>query len=43
MAAGKIQAVGGVQALREQTQMPLVFELQLLAEDAPPWPRPWRR
>jgi Cu-processing system ATP-binding protein len=35
MAAGKIQAVGSVQALREQTQMPLVFELQLLAEDAP--------
>lgn len=35
MAAGKIQAVGSVQALREQTQMPLVFELQLQAEDAP--------
>ncbi len=34
MAAGKIQAVGSVQALREQTQMPLVFELQLGAEDA---------
>ena len=35
MSAGKIQAVGSVQALREQTQMPLVFELQLGAEDAP--------
>jgi len=35
MAAGKIQAVGSVQALREQTQMPLVFELQLQAKDAP--------
>lgn len=35
MSAGKIQAVGSVQALREQTQMPLVFELQLAAEDAP--------
>ena len=35
MAAGKIQAVGSVQALREQTQMPLVFELQLQSEDAP--------
>ena len=42
MAAGKIQAVGSVQSLREQTQMPLVFELQLQAEDVP-WPRPWRR
>lgn len=35
MSAGKIQAVGSVQALREQTQMPLVFELQLGADDAP--------
>lgn len=35
MSAGKIQAVGSVQALREQTQMPLVFELQVAAEDAP--------
>ena len=35
MSAGKVQAVGSVQALREQTQMPLVFELQLGAEDAP--------
>jgi len=35
MSAGKIQAVGSVQALREQTQMPLVFELKLGAEDAP--------
>jgi Cu-processing system ATP-binding protein len=29
MSAGKIQAVGSVQALREQTHMPLVFDLQL--------------
>lgn len=35
MASGKIQAVGSVQALREQMQMPLVFELQLDAADAP--------
>ena len=35
MSAGKIQAVGSVQALREQTQMPLVFELKLGAEDVP--------
>jgi len=35
MSAGKIQAVGSVQALREQTQMPLVFELQLAEGDAP--------
>ena len=34
MSAGKIQAVGSVHALREQTQMPLVFELQLGADDA---------
>jgi len=34
MSGGKIQAVGSVQALREQTQMPLVFELQLAVEDA---------
>ena len=33
MSAGKIQAVGSVQALREQTQMPLVFEVQLDATD----------
>ncbi|MDQ3060892.1 MAG: ABC transporter ATP-binding protein [Pseudomonadota bacterium] len=35
MTAGKIQAVGSVQALREQTRMPLVFELRLAAADAP--------
>ncbi|MBK5204694.1 MAG: ABC transporter ATP-binding protein [Polaromonas sp.] len=35
MSAGKIQAVGSVQALREQTQMPLVFELRLGAADVP--------
>ena len=35
LSAGRIQAVGSVQALREQTQMPLVFELQLGADDAP--------
>ena len=35
MSAGKIQAVGSVQALRERTQMPLVFELQIAPEDAP--------
>ena len=35
LSAGKIQAVGSVQALREQTQMPLVFELQMAAPDAP--------
>lgn len=31
MSNGKLQAVGSVQALREQTQMPLVFELQVPA------------
>ena len=35
MSAGKIQAVGSVHALREQTQMPLVFELRLEAVDVP--------
>lgn len=35
MSSGKIQAVGSVQALREQMQMPLVFELQLGAADVP--------
>ncbi len=34
MAAGKIQAVGSVQALREQTQMPLCFTIDLGAQDA---------
>jgi Cu-processing system ATP-binding protein len=33
--AGQVQAVGSVQALREQTHMPLVFELQLQAGDTP--------
>lgn len=31
MSNGKLQAVGSVQALREQTHMPLVFELQVPA------------
>ena len=35
LSAGKVQAVGSVQALREQTHMPLVFELQLQAGDTP--------
>jgi len=35
MSAGKLQAVGSVQALREQTHIPLVFELRLDAADAP--------
>ena len=35
MSAGKIQAVGSVQALRQQARMPLVFELQLDAANAP--------
>jgi len=35
LAAGKVQAVGSVQQLREQTRMPLVFELQVRAADAP--------
>ncbi|MEO7400039.1 MAG: ABC transporter ATP-binding protein [Polaromonas sp.] len=35
MSAGKIQALGSVQELREQTHMPLVFELQLAAGDLP--------
>jgi len=34
MAAGKIQAVGSVQALREQTQMPLCFTIDLAPQDA---------
>ena len=35
LSAGKVQAVGSVQALREQTHMPLVFELQIEAGDTP--------
>ncbi len=35
LAAGKIQAVGSVQALREQTRMPLTFEVELIAADVP--------
>ena len=35
LSAGKVQAVGSVQALREQTHMPLVFELQIAAGDTP--------
>ena len=35
MSSGKIQAVGSVQALRAQTRMPLVCELQLAAADVP--------
>ena len=34
MAAGKVQAVGSVQALREQTQMPLCFTIDLTPQDA---------
>ena len=34
MANGRLQAVGSVQALRQQVQMPLVFELRLQAGDA---------
>ncbi len=33
LASGKVQAVGSVQALREQTHMPLVFELQVAEAD----------
>ena len=33
LASGKVQAVGSVQELREQTHMPLVFELQVAASD----------
>jgi Cu-processing system ATP-binding protein len=35
MSAGKLQAVGSVQALREQTHIPLVFELRQDGADAP--------
>ena len=35
LSAGKVQAVDSVQALREQTHMPLVFELHLQAGDTP--------
>lgn len=34
MTAGKVQAVGSVQALREQTQMPLCFTIDLAPQDA---------
>ena len=33
LASGKVQAVGSVQELREQTHMPLVFELQVVEAD----------
>lgn len=33
MSSGKLQAVGSVQALREQTRMPLVFELRVSQAD----------
>lgn len=33
LASGKVQAVGSVQQLREQTRMPLVFELQIAEPD----------
>ena len=36
MANGRIQALGSVQALREQTHMPLVFDLVLDADDFAP-------
>ena len=35
LASGRLQAVGSVQALREQTHMPLTVELELDAADAP--------
>ena len=35
LAAGKVQALGSVQALREQTQMPLVFDLRLAKIEVP--------
>ena len=35
LASGRLQAVGSVQALREQTRMPLTVELELDATDAP--------
>jgi Cu-processing system ATP-binding protein len=35
LAAGKVQAVGSVQALREQTRMPLTFEIEVIASDVP--------
>ena len=35
LTSGKVQAVGSVQELREQTHMPLVFELQLAEADRP--------
>jgi len=33
LAAGRVQAVGSVEALREQTQMPLTFEVDMAADD----------
>jgi Cu-processing system ATP-binding protein len=36
LAAGKLQALGSVQALREQTQMPLTFALTLAEADRTP-------
>jgi Cu-processing system ATP-binding protein len=35
MSAGKLQAVGSVQALREQTRMPLTFDLQVQPAHTP--------
>lgn len=35
LSAGKVQAMGSVQALRQQTRMPLMFELQVEAEHIP--------
>lgn len=35
LSAGKVQALGSVQELREQTHMPLVFDLRLDAADVP--------
>ena len=35
LAAGKVQALGSVQELREQTRMPLVFDLRLDEADVP--------
>ena len=35
LAAGRVQAVGSVEALRQQTRMPLTFEIEMIASDVP--------
>lgn len=35
LAAGRVQAMGSVEALRQQTRMPLTFELDMAAADVP--------